>query len=61
MVDYRLYCLDGVGRISAAGEVIEAESDDEAIEIVRSKMLHLSCELWQGTRLVANFPASQSA
>jgi hypothetical protein len=61
MSDYRLYCLDGAGRISLA-EWIEAADDEAAIAKVRE--LHrqaLKCEIWQGQRLVAAFgPADGS-
>jgi len=30
MTDYRMYCLDGVGKIGS-GEWIEAKNDDEAL------------------------------
>lgn len=53
MGDYRLYCLDGAGRISLA-QWIEANSDEEAIALVREmKPDALKCEIWQGPRLVA--------
>ena len=54
MPDYRLYCLDGVGKITS-GEWIEATGDAEAIMIVRTKKLSLRCELWHENRLVATF------
>ena len=52
MTDYRLYCLDGVGKIGT-GEWIEATGDAEAIKLVRAKKLSLRCELWDHDRLVA--------
>ena len=53
MGDYRLYCLDGAGRISLA-QWIEANSDEDAIALVRAmKPDALKCEIWQGPRLVA--------
>ena len=56
MTDYRLYCLDEHGKIAEA-EWIEASSDYEAIVIARAKRLSVNCELWEGSRLVANVPA----
>lgn len=52
MPDYRLYCLDGAGRINSA-EWITAETDEEAIAKVR-EMDHgaLKCEIWLRQRLV---------
>jgi hypothetical protein len=52
MTDYRLYCLDGVGKIGT-GEWVEAAGDAEAIMLVRAKKLSVRCELWDHNRLVA--------
>jgi hypothetical protein len=52
MADYRLYCLDGVGKIGS-GEWIEATGDAEGIMLVKAKKLSVRCELWDHTRLVA--------
>lgn len=56
MQQYRLYTLDGVGKISRA-ETIEAQSDEDAIMIARSAKKPVRCELWQGNRLIASIPA----
>jgi hypothetical protein len=56
MPDYRLYCLKGASHI-AHGEWIEADSDEQAIALVRAKRLGLNCELWEGSRLVARIAA----
>ena len=54
MAEYRLYCLDGTGRISFAEE-IDAASDEEAIARAREmKPDALVCEVWDGHRLVAS-------
>jgi hypothetical protein len=55
MGDYRLYCLDGAGRIGS-GEWIEAESDEAAIALAKAKKLNVSCEIWDRNRLVAKIP-----
>jgi hypothetical protein len=53
MTSYRLYCLDGAGRIGFA-EWIEAPNDSDAVEEARRmKRTATRCEVWQGTRLVA--------
>ena len=44
MPEYRLYCIDGVGKISSAPELIEARSDGEAIVFARAKRLVVRCE-----------------
>lgn len=52
MADYRLYCLDGVGKVASA-EWIEADDDEAAIEVAKAMHDGHECELWQGSRLVA--------
>lgn len=52
MRDYRLYCLDGAGRISLA-EWLDASNDEDAIQ--QAKVLKngaRKCEVWQRNRLV---------
>jgi hypothetical protein len=48
---YRLYRLDGSGRINT-GEWINAVNDDDARSKARSKSAAGSYELWQHERLV---------
>lgn len=58
MASYRLYCLDGAGRIDLA-EWIEADSDAHAVAQARElKDGALRCEVWAGRRLVASLSAS---
>ena len=53
MQRYRLYCLDGMGKIGLA-EWIEAMDDADAIRQAQEmKPGALRCELWLGKRLVA--------
>lgn len=52
VADYRLYGLDGVRKVASA-EWIEADDDDNAIEVARDRMDGHDCEVWQGRRLVA--------
>ena len=49
---YRLYCLDGVDKVSSA-EWIEAEDDSAALDAAEGLRDGRKCELWQGSRLVA--------
>lgn len=49
---YRLYCLDGVGKVASA-EWIEALDDQAATEIANRLRGGRACELWQNSRLVA--------
>ena len=57
MAEYRLYCLDGAGKIDLA-EVIQASTDEEALAKARDlKQNGLKCEIWQRNRLVAALDA----
>jgi hypothetical protein len=58
MPEYRLYCLDGAGKITKAHD-ISANSDEDALMIARSKKMPMRCELWQRSRLVAKLPANR--
>ena len=51
MPAYRVYCLDGAGKVWAA-EWIEAEDDSAAIEAARQFKNAVRCEVWHGQRLV---------
>ena len=51
MPAYRIYCLDGAGKVWAA-EWIEAPDDAAAIEAARQMDEAVRCEIWQGQRLV---------
>jgi hypothetical protein len=61
MPSYRLYCLNGAGRISLA-DWIEAETDDDAIAKAR-RLEHgaLKCEVWLGNRLIAKLDSHDLA
>lgn len=51
MPSYRLYRLDGAGKITTA-EWVEAEHDDEAAEKARDRCKVGAYELWNRDRLV---------
>lgn len=52
MADYRLYRLDGAGKIVTA-EWIEAADDADAAEVARTLRLDCTCEVWDRQRLIA--------
>ena len=52
MVSYRLYRLDGAGKISSA-EWIEATDDEDAARQARLRAKDGTCELWDRNRLIA--------
>jgi hypothetical protein len=51
MPAYRVYCLDGAGKVWAA-EWIQAESDSAALGAAREFAGSAHCEVWLGQRLV---------
>jgi hypothetical protein len=53
---YRLYCLDGMGKVASA-EWLEADDDTAAIGAAERQRGGRVCELWQGNRVVARFDA----
>lgn len=57
---YRLYCLDGAGKVESA-EWVEADDDQAAIEVATDKQDGHQCELWQGARLVARLDVRRQA
>jgi hypothetical protein len=59
--EYRLYCLDALGRISMA-EWIDAENDQDAIQQAQLlKRDAMKCEVWIGSRLIARLDADDLA
>jgi hypothetical protein len=54
MPDYRLYCIDGSGKITHA-QWIYARNDREALTLARAKRLGVRCEVWHHDRLVGTF------
>ena len=58
MINYRLYCLDGAGKIRLADD-IDASDDIDAISKAREAHRGgLKCEIWQRNRLVATLGAN---
>ena len=51
MGTYRLYCLDGVGKVMSA-EWIEAVDDNTAVEAAKGMIDGHRYELWANSRLV---------
>jgi hypothetical protein len=52
---YRLYRLDGAGKITSA-DWIEAEADDQALAHARDRADSGRFELWDRKRLVGSHP-----
>jgi hypothetical protein len=57
--NYRLYRLDGAGKIVSA-EWLEADDDDHAERLARDSGTDGTCEIWQRNRLVARVGADQA-
>lgn len=60
MTNYRVYCLDGAGKVASAGWV-EADDDDAAIALVEQRHAGYKCEVWDGKRLVARIDLTGEA
>ena len=52
MPDYRIYRLSAENRIVGVSEVVECETDQEAITEAKKKLDGLDVEIWQGPRVV---------
>jgi hypothetical protein len=52
---YRLYRLDGAGKIVTA-EWVEASDDQGALQEAQTRREGAQCELWDRNRLVARIP-----
>ena len=59
MLEYRLYHLDGAGRVGGA-EWVKALDDDSAVQAARALCRTVQCEIWQGPRLVATIPPHEA-
>lgn len=60
MSAYRLYRVDGAGKILSA-EWLEAANDESAVAQARTCAEGTRCEIWQRERLVARLnPAGES-
>ena len=57
MPNYRLYRLDGAGKIST-GDWIEADGDDDALRQAEERVDGGDFELWERKRLVGSSPSS---
>ena len=59
MSAYRVYCLDGAGKVWAA-EWIEAADDAAALDAARRFHTAVRCEVWQGQRLIGRVDPDRS-
>jgi hypothetical protein len=53
VADYRVYCLNGTGKIGGAGEWVQANSNDEILALTKPKKLNVRCDIWDGIRMAA--------
>jgi hypothetical protein len=52
LLNYRLYRLDGAGKITSA-EWLEADNDEHAAHQAQQRALDGTYEIWQRNRLIA--------
>jgi hypothetical protein len=57
LANYRLYRLDGAGKITTA-EWVEADGDDDALEKARVRCKIGAFEVWERNRLVGRTDAT---
>ena len=50
---YRLFWTNGAGRIDSVAEMIQAESDEDAVRQAQALSESRAVEVWQGARRVA--------
>ena len=55
---YRICCFDAA-RHALSAELIKALSDEEAIAMAEAAGFGDKCEIWEGTRLVAQLEAER--
>lgn len=55
---YRIYCFDG-STMTVDGHLIEADDDAEAIFRAQARGIGSKCEIWDGSRLVAQLEAER--
>ena len=60
MPNYRLYCLDGAGKIAQA-DWLEAHDDRHALEQASERRYPFTCEVWERDRLVGRVEAYRDA
>jgi hypothetical protein len=53
---YRIYCFDAANKVVTA-DWLEAASDKAAIALAEAQGFGTKCEIWDGTRLVAQLEA----
>ena len=53
MAQYLLYCMSDKGERGGV-QLFEADSDEEAVQIVSEMKLPVSCEIWERSRFVAH-------
>ena len=58
MADYRLYFLDGDGRIRHVIE-LDCRDDEHAVQTVQANVSNAEMELWQGPRKIRRFDADR--
>lgn len=56
-MDYRLYCLDGAGKISFADWIVATDDDGAVAKAREMKREARRCEIWQEKSLVATLGA----
>jgi hypothetical protein len=59
MIDYRIYELDGGGRVFSPARIIQCEDDDDAVSQAVLLSADRAVEIWAGKRRVGLIPLDQ--
>jgi hypothetical protein len=57
---YRLYCLDGAGKITTA-EWLDAADDSDAVRQAAERKLGMAAEVWDRSRFVGRIEPNREA
>jgi hypothetical protein len=60
VTQYKVYRLDGAGKIAQVPEYIDASSDEEAVALLQAQKRPLHCEIWDRNRLVRRVPGHRT-
>jgi hypothetical protein len=60
MPEYRIYRLDQAGHIVAPPDVVDCETDEEAVATAQTRLDGLDLEVWQEARRVTTLKSTEN-
>jgi hypothetical protein len=61
LTQYRLYLLDGTNAVTRPARIVDADSDEYAIELATQLLNGHALELWSGSRLLVRLNPDTAA